>query len=272
MQPTRKRLLAPLVALVASFMLAFYLTQTSISLVIAQTADTAELSLAPPTADVVTNEQFDVGIGLTTGAIIKGIDVILTFDSTKLEVVDVENGNTELKTIAPQDENEEFDPVQALDTTNPTEATLEFGIVAYDMATDTVTEGISGIFDPDTSPLATVTFRAKASGTASIGFVFDGDGVTTDSNVVSLISDVPEDILTQPTSSVSVSITSVCYDFNGNNEVDVQDLMQFASRWNAEVGDPTFDTRFDIDHDGDIDIVDIQTASGSWGTICGGTQ
>lgn len=55
------------------------------------------------------------------------------------------------------------------------------------------------------------------------------------------------------------------FDFDGDGDVDVVDIMQVASRWNKRSGDPEFDAKFDLDGDGNIDIVDIMRVAAQWG-------
>lgn len=55
------------------------------------------------------------------------------------------------------------------------------------------------------------------------------------------------------------------YDFDGDGDVDVVDIMQVASRWNTKAGDPNYDATYDLDSDSDIDIVDIMRVAAQWG-------
>jgi len=63
---------------------------------------------------------------------------------------------------------------------------------------------------------------------------------------------------------------AVCYDFDGNRQVDVADIMQVASRWRCRCGDACYDSLYDIDGDCDTDIVDIMKVAAHWGDTCGG--
>jgi hypothetical protein len=57
-------------------------------------------------------------------------------------------------------------------------------------------------------------------------------------------------------------------DFDCNCEVNIADVMQVARRWGARLGDPSYDPRFDLDQDGDIDIVDLSIVAAAWGRTC----
>lgn len=63
--------------------------------------------------------------------------------------------------------------------------------------------------------------------------------------------------------------TSVLFgDFDGDGDVDFDDIMLVASRWNTAVGDADYDPTYDLDDDGDIDIVDIMLVAIHWGETC----
>jgi len=46
-------------------------------------------------------------------------------------------------------------------------------------------------------------------------------------------------------------------DVNCDCAVDMSDIMLVAARWNTSVGDDDYNQAYDLDGDGDIDIVDI---------------
>ena len=58
-------------------------------------------------------------------------------------------------------------------------------------------------------------------------------------------------------------------DFNCDCTVDVEDIMQVASRWRCRCGDPCYNPCYDRDDDCDIDIVDIMLVVKHWGESCG---
>jgi hypothetical protein len=61
------------------------------------------------------------------------------------------------------------------------------------------------------------------------------------------------------------------YDFEGDGDIDIVDIMRVASRWGCRLGDACYDPQYDLDGDGDIDIVDIMKVAAHWGETCGGT-
>jgi len=57
-------------------------------------------------------------------------------------------------------------------------------------------------------------------------------------------------------------------DFNHDCRVDVEDIMQVASRWRCQSGDGCYHEHYDLDKDGDIDVVDIMLVVVHWGKTC----
>jgi hypothetical protein len=53
-----------------------------------------------------------------------------------------------------------------------------------------------------------------------------------------------------------------------DGDVDIVDVQSVSGRWGSRLGDAAYDPRGDMDGDGDIDIVDVQTVAGRWGTRC----
>ena len=58
-------------------------------------------------------------------------------------------------------------------------------------------------------------------------------------------------------------------DFDCDCEITVLDIMQVASRWEAQPGDPNYDPAYDLDNDGRITIADIMHVAAHWGETCG---
>lgn len=263
------------------FFLSFFMTRFAINrFANAQvSSQSAQLLLASATNEVAVGDLFTLGIGLDsqTDTVI-GIDTLLRFNSDLVEVIGVATGSSQLKTLVPGDNNQ-IDLTRAvhIDTANPTNSTLEIGLVAFDLDTQSTTSGILGTFDPLVNPLATVAFRAKQSGVVDFAYVFTALGDPHDSNVVALF-EAPEDILLEPVSAVQVAIVApspsptpigcIQIDYNTSGEIDVQDIMQIASRWDAVTGDPTFDPIYDLDQNGSIDIRDIQLVAARFGEPC----
>lgn len=62
-------------------------------------------------------------------------------------------------------------------------------------------------------------------------------------------------------------LSSVCWDFNSNGRIDVQDIMQVAARWNNPAAyDPTYDVAPPFGSP--IDILDITAIAAQWNAVC----
>jgi len=59
-----------------------------------------------------------------------------------------------------------------------------------------------------------------------------------------------------------------CYDFDGDGQVDVDDIQQVAAHWRQRTSDPGWEARFDVNGDGVINIVDIMKVAAHWGKTC----
>jgi hypothetical protein len=57
-------------------------------------------------------------------------------------------------------------------------------------------------------------------------------------------------------------------DFNHDCKIDIEDIMQVASRWRCRSGDDCYHKSYDRDKDGDIDVVDIMLVVKHWGETC----
>ncbi len=68
---------------------------------------------------------------------------------------------------------------------------------------------------------------------------------------------------------VNLSATSTpCYDFVAPSSVGVEDIQVLVAHWRQRAGEPGWDGRFDLDGDGDVDIVDIMQVATRWGSTC----
>jgi len=63
-------------------------------------------------------------------------------------------------------------------------------------------------------------------------------------------------------------VCSIAGDMDHNGEVDVQDIMQVASRWRMTNADLDWDAHYDLNGDGIITIVDIMLVVANWGEHC----
>ena len=57
-------------------------------------------------------------------------------------------------------------------------------------------------------------------------------------------------------------------DLDCNCQVNVADIMQVANLWRCRSEDECYDDYFDLDKDGDIDVVDIMLVVKHWGESC----
>ena len=272
---------------------------------------TARFLLHASSTQVLPEETFTVAVGLDTAAeSVVGVDVVLRFNSDVLEVADVTLGANGYSTLVPG-QNNLIDLVQAvsINSQDPTQSQLEFGLLSFDQDTELLTDPLNGIFDPTTSPIAIVTFRALMPGDASIEIAGIQDG-TTDANIVIISGSQPEDILGTASDVVAIAVVALAsptptpsptptatpdptlpptpspssspapsaspcilaYDFNHDNLIDIRDVIQVTSRWNSRTGNPKYNSLYDTDSDGDIDIVDIQRVVSTWGQRCNGAE
>lgn len=123
------------------------------------------LTLSPASGSYSSGTDFKVNIGVETdGQKSAGVDVWATFDATKLEVV-------EIKKIA----NPAYGFAEISPNINNSTGKFDMSFVSTSMSTyDSVAL---------TGNLAEVTFKAKATGTASFNFVCSKDFI--DSNIIS---------------------------------------------------------------------------------------
>ena len=64
---------------------------------------------------------------------------------------------------------------------------------------------------------------------------------------------------------------SSCYlfgDLSCDGQVNIDDVMIVANRWRCRCGDGCYDSRYDLDEDCDIDVVDIMKVVVHWGEAC----
>ena len=57
-------------------------------------------------------------------------------------------------------------------------------------------------------------------------------------------------------------------DFDCDCDVDMADITAIAAHWHCETGDPCYDPLYDMDGDGDVDIVDIMEVAIRSGELC----
>jgi len=151
---------------------------------------TASLSLSRIDVSLGTGETFPLDIILDPGGqTVVGVDVILNFDKTLLEIINLVPALDDFETFAPVQGNGSPDLEDMKSEANTT-GKLEFGAVSFNWGSGEI-GGVSTIINP----LMTIAFRAKAAGEDTITFGFDGLGQTTDSNVIAISGEEVVDIL-----------------------------------------------------------------------------
>ncbi len=83
-------------------------------------------------------------------------------------------------------------------------------------------------------------------------------------------SDIFGDVIPTVTKDGEIEVLcGYCFDVDNDGDVDIVDIQLVAGRWPSVVGDPNYDSRYDVDNccmgDGDIDIVDIQLVASHFG-------
>lgn len=63
-------------------------------------------------------------------------------------------------------------------------------------------------------------------------------------------------------------VPEACPSFASPATVGVEDLQVLAAHWGARAGEPGWDDAFDLDGDGDVDMVDIGRTVAAWGRRC----
>jgi hypothetical protein len=140
---------------VVAFFLLSFLLLVSPSASLAQTSS-PHLSLTPTVKEVNTGINFNVTVSVDTGGQqVSGVDAVVQYDSSLLEVVSVSEGTF-------------FPTITTITTT--------LGKVEIYGVADT------GSPKTGTGTLATITFKGKAPGTAAVSFVCQS-GSTSDSNI-----------------------------------------------------------------------------------------
>jgi len=69
---------------------------------------------------------------------------------------------------------------------------------------------------------------------------------------------------------ITYTIIRSLYDFDGDWDVDIVDIMRVSSRWGSSVADGClfWDPTFDLDGDGDVDVADIMMVAAQWREYC----
>ena len=171
---------------------------------------TAILSFNQTVIPVAAGNVFNVGVNLDTGnQAITAADIAIKFDQTQLALVNITQVphpifKTFMPTVTDSNNVISFDSTQVITQAN-SGGRIDFSMAAFDAtASDSGTASFNGTINP----LSILTFQAKPQLTTStIKFVYDGVGLSTDSNVIATATGgSPEDILMQPISLVIATL------------------------------------------------------------------
>jgi hypothetical protein len=194
----------------------------------------------PESVVVGVDQEFTVKIEVTAVENLYGLDIKLEWDPQFLACV----SHTVLIPVENSTNGILHEPVIMLkDSVNQTAGTCW---IAYaSMYPASAFSGNGTVFE--------VTFRAKTLGACSI------DIVSSD------LADIDGQPITHSSISGTVQIT-IPGDVDGDNDVDIFDVVRISSRYGCTSEDPQFDPACDVDCDCDIDIFDIVIAAGNYGT------
>jgi len=268
-----------------TFLLTIFLSTRIIRLNAQTPTPSSELLMNTPTNQINVGDTAEVSIGMNTnGRVVTGVDVVINFDNNLLDVVGISLG-TPFKTIVPGTNNViDLTKAVKINSTDPSHSIIDFGLLAYDPSTNTPTEGLTGSFDPLNNPLATITFRAKTVGQATLSYKFDGNNMTTDSNIVSDVSGTPSDVMIQPGSALIIGIIEaipptptpsgipttptpvlVLGDMDGNGHINIFDYNSFVATFNTHPGDTHWNSLADFNTDNIINIFDYNLLVSNFG-------
>ena len=156
----------------------------------------------PAQVNATVGSEFRVPVSINTdGEEVVGIDSVINFDPTKLELVSVtpvENTTNNFKLLLPIDESKKFDGAGVTNKANQT-GIIEFSASSIDYDSQSVLSAVNGSFQ-----FAILTFKPLTSGQTSVSFKMLPN-VTTDSNVVKQGS-TPVDTLSDNSQIVNLSV------------------------------------------------------------------
>lgn len=211
--------------LVIATLITLILGKKSTDLRTKATSFTGILSFSPPNISGVPGDILseDVSVILDTGGqAVTGADILIQFDPDKLTFTGMtQESSPTFKTYAPitPDNTGTFDLNRVKNCANlggpdcPSgRGVIEFGILAFDWTAGGGTGAITAPFTGIMTPVTKLSFQTNpdASGTTSLTFKYDGQGISTDSNIVTspVSGGNPEDILAAPTSSVVIDFST----------------------------------------------------------------
>ncbi|MFQ5858938.1 MAG: nitroreductase family protein [Anaerolineae bacterium] len=139
---------------------------------------------------------------------------------------------------------------------------------AGDAAQDFLTE--SNLNQPGLVRVAMAGAQPISDNGGLLALEFDVVGGVGDTSPLQIAAiELNEDGVTAQPQDGSISVVDFPdHDFNRDCNVDVEDIMEVASRWHTTDADPDWDALYDLDGDGIITIVDIMIVAVNWGATC----
>ena len=194
----------------------------------AQAANTAALAL--PNLYAEPGERITVTLEIVLDqAEVYGVDIVVSYDSTVVSTASASAGDAAPDFVAESNLNQPGLVRVAMAGAQPITDNGHLLSLEFDVV------GELG----DTSPLQITTIELNEGG----------------------VTAQPQD------GSISV-VNFPDYDFNRDCDVDIEDIMEVASRWRMTNADPGWDARYDLDGDGVITVVDIMIVAADWGESC----
>lgn len=183
-------------------------------LAIPASAGAATVAPVPSQSTVTLNDTFDVDVTISGNTInVNAMDFRLDFDETKLQVVDYKAGNFMQTSLVPA--------LSGADKTTCINWANNDGIIGA---------GLTGSNSAASGKILTITFKAIATGQASLNVVTSSLKPSSQSNVVPASVDYA--LVT-----INEGESSLIGDFTGDGEVNYPDLLIFVKAWNHKAGD-----------------------------------
>jgi hypothetical protein len=211
-----------------------------IDFTLAPTQPVARLFVRPPVLGLTAGDDGDVAIAVANVANLAAFEVSLRWDPAVFTVDGVDPGEflgstgRQVIAVAPQIDNDQgtlhYGAASVGDAPGPNGEGVLFVIhlTAADHPGDSLLELTSSVL---TDPAAVAIPHARDNGHVYVGRCMRGD-------------------------------------FDCNCVIDIRDVMAVVLHWGTVHGDADYDALYDLDGDGDVDIVDVQIEASLWGQHC----
>ncbi len=114
-------------------------------------------------------------------------------------------------------------------------------------------------FGPQAGPSGTGTL-------ARIAFVPQAEGNTALTFQHAQATNTSGNVLALTTRDGTLTVTACSpYDMDCDGDIDIVDIMTVASHWGCQQGDACYDSKYDLNRNGRVDIVDIMQVASRWG-------